>query len=193
MSPGHCEYCVFVTPLRSSCEQGFWCICVNAHMNAILLQVLQVQESHSTAWFPVQGSPCLSGLACVNALYVWTFLFQWATDPTSYPVSSLFRISQFQSLLWPCPGCLNVWIACILSYFSFWPFCRSRVNTVLYFTQLCHLQPILYKVCNSSILARGSLFFPGNTVLIFVLNLLLIQVYVQLYLLQCEMRLWSYK
>ena len=56
------------------------------------------------------------------------------------------------------------------------------------FTRLCHLQPVLYKACNSSILARGSLFFPGNTVLnvlIFMLNLLISCAIMR----ECEMKI----
>ena len=179
MSPGHCEYCVFycvfVTPWRSLCEQGFrpsfWCICVNAHMNAILLQVLQVQESHRTTWFPMQGSPCAVWLGLCECFVHVNVLFQWVTDPTSCPVSPLFVFLSFRAFL-ALPGMCELLAFCLIPVSG--PFCRSRVNTgyipifpVLFLTRLCHLQPILYKVCNSSILARGSLFFPGNTVLIY--------------------------
>ena len=122
------------------------------------------------------GSPCkgprvLSDLASVNALYVWTFCFSESQiQPVALsPHFSYFSVSEPS---WPCPGWCELLAFCLIPVSG--PFCRSRVSTgyipifpVLFLTRLCHLQPILYKVCNSSILARGSLFFPGNTVLIY--------------------------
>ena len=137
MSPGHCEsvntvnfYCVFVTPWRSSCEQGFKPV-----SGVSVWMLVWMPFSYRSCRFrratELLGSPCKGPR--VLYLSLWLGLCECfvrvnilVSDPTSCPVSSLFVVLSFRAFFGLARG---VWIACILSYFSFWPFCRSRVNT----------------------------------------------------------------
>ena len=122
-------FLLFVTPWRSSCEQGYKPVS-DVFVWMLVWMPFSYRSCRSRRATELLGSPCKGPRASLwlglcECFVRVNVLFQWATDSTklpSYPISSLFIVLSFRAFF---GFARDVWITCILSYFSFWPFLQE--------------------------------------------------------------------